>query len=270
MSLKFSVILPVYNKVEYNTFKLSFDSLLNQSLKPNELIVIFDGPIKNEIKKYLNKKIKIYKFIRLVKYSKNRGLGVVLKKGAKLCKYPYIARCDADDISLPNRFKLQIRFLRKNQNIDILGSNISEIKKDKLISRKKVPKLHKDICSNIFIRNPINHSSVILKKKAILNAGNYEDLRYFEDYFLWIKVFLNGGEFHNLQNYLVNMSVDDDYFKRRSGFYYLRYYFNFLKKLKNKNMINYKYLLFNLLIRTIIILMPIFILKKIYKFFFRD
>jgi len=270
MSLKFTVLLPIYKKVEYKTFKLAFDSLLNQSLKPNEILIIFDGPVKDQINNYLNEKLKIYKFIKLVKFQKNRGLGIVLKAVIKLSKYPYIARCDADDISDPNRFKSQVKYLTNNKNIDVLGSNVNEIENNKIISKKKVYEFHEDICNNIFIRNPINHSSVIFKKKTILNSGNYENIKYFEDHFLWIKVFLKGGKFHNLQEYLVNMNVDDNFFKRRSGLNYLKFYYNFVKILKYRNIITWKIFLFNLMVRISVILMPLLIIKKMYKFFLRS
>ena len=270
MKLKFTVILPIYKKVEYKVFRKSFESLINQTLQPNEIIIIFDGPVKNNIKDYLIGKVKVYKWIKIINFSTNRGLGVVLKTAIKRSLYPYIARCDADDISTPNRFELQIKFLMKNKNIDVLGSNINEVSNYNLISKKKVHEFHQSICNNIFYRNPINHSSVIFKKKTILDSGNYENVQYFEDYFLWIKVFLKGGKFHNLQEYLVNMNVDNNFFKRRSGLNYLKFYYNFVKILKYRNIITWKIFLFNLMVRTSVILMPILIIKKMYKFFLRS
>ena len=97
-----------------------------------------------------------------------------------------------------------------------------------------------------------------------------EAIPYFEDYFLWIKVFLKGGKFHNLQEYLVNMNVDNNFFKRRSGLNYLKFYYNFVKILKYRNIITWKIFLFNLMVRTSVILMPILIIKKMYKFFLRN
>ena len=61
--IKFSVILPIYIKIDYIIFRKSFESILNQTLKPNEIIIIFDGPVKKNIQEYVNKKkkkIKIY------------------------------------------------------------------------------------------------------------------------------------------------------------------------------------------------------------------
>ena len=267
---KFSVIFPVYKKVKFKTFFKSFESLLNQTLLPNEILVVLDGPVKGSIINYLNEKSKKFNSIKILNFPVNQGLGHALKIATKLCKYDYVARCDADDISSEERFQTQINFLSKNNNIDVLGSNVYEIENNKIVSKKNVKNLHAEIKKGFFLRNPINHSSVIFKKKKILDSGNYEDVKFFEDYFLWIKVLLNGGKFHNLSSYLVKMEVDNDFFKRRSGINYLKSYLFFLKKLSSRKLISTYYLIINYLLRFIIILMPIIVLKKIYKIFLRN
>ena len=262
---KFSVILPVYKKVSIKEFESCFNSIIKQSLLPDELLIVIDGPIKDNIKNFIFKKHKKYKFIKLLKFSNNNGLGYVLNKAVKECKYNYIARCDADDISIKNRFQLQINFFKKNKKIDVLGTNVYEVKNNKIYSKKVMNNFHEKIAKKIYLRNPINHSTVFFKKKTIMDAGNYEDVRFYEDYFLWFKVFKNKGKFHNLDKFLVKMKVDDNFFKRRSGIKYLEFYLIFLKKLKEKNFINSFYLIFLFSIRLFLILMPLYLLKKIYK-----
>ena len=164
MKIKFRAVLPIYKKVNYKLFCKSFDSLVHQKLKPDELIIIFDGPVKGNIKNYIYEKTKNNLHVKIVFFPINKGLGHVLKTATKLSKYDYIARCDADDISDLKRFKTQINFLKKNSKIDVLGSNIYEIEKNKIVSKKKVEKFNEKITKNIFFRNPINHSSVIFKK----------------------------------------------------------------------------------------------------------
>ena len=267
---KFSVILPVYKKVSIKEFESCVNSIINQSLLPDELLIVIDGPIKENIKNFILKIKKKYKFIKLLIFSNNNGLGYVLNKAVKKCKYNYIARCDADDISVRKRFELQMNFLKKNANIDVLGTNVYEIKNNKIFSKKIMKNFHENIIKKINLRNPINHSTVFFKKKTIIDVGNYEDVRFYEDYFLWLKVFKNKGKFHNLDNYLVKMKVDDYFFKRRSGFKYLEFYLIFLKKLKEKNFINIFQVIFLFSIRFFLILMPLFLLKKIYKNLLRN
>ena len=86
-----------------------------------------------------------------------------------------------------NRFREQIQYMHKNKNIDVLGSNIVEIFNNKKIHLNIYQK-HFLIEKLSYLRNPINHSSVIFKKKIIIKAGNYIDMPFFEDYFLWMRV----------------------------------------------------------------------------------
>jgi len=267
--IKFSVIFPIYKKVSPKIFKISFDSILNQSLMPNELIVIYDGPVHQNIKNYINKKKRKFKIIKILNFPTNNGLGYVLKRAINYSTSDYIARCDADDISFNNRFKDQINFISKNRNIDVLSSNVLESHKNK-IYKKNVPEKHSEIKKKIFYRNPINHSSVILKKNTILKVGNYEDVRFFEDYFLWYKIKLYKGKFYNLQNYHVKMNVDNEYYVRRSGYKYFLYYLNFLNKLKSRKMIGYLNYFINIILRFNVIYLPTYILSKIYNIFLRS
>ena len=193
----------------------------------------------------------------------------MLKKTTLKVKNNYIARCDADDISLKNRFRDQINFLKKNKHIDVLSSNIIELNKNKK-QIKKVPKLHEDIKKKIYFRNPINHSSVIIKKKILIKAGNYEEVNYFEDYFLWFKIINCGGKFHNIQKNHVIMNVDKDYYQRRSGLKYYLDYLYLLKKVRKKKIINNIQYILNIIIRFLVILTPIFFLSKVYKIFLRN
>ncbi len=267
---KFSVVLPVYKKVSIDEFKNSFNSIISQNLLPNELLIVIDGPIKEDVNNFIFKKKKKYKFIKILRFSNNNGLGYVLNIAIKKCKYDYIARCDADDISVKNRFQLQMNFLKKNKNIDVLGSNVYEMKNNKIISKKIMNKFHESIVRKIYFRNPINHSSVFFKKKTIIKSGNYEDVRFYEDYFLWFKIFKNNGVFHNLDSFLVKMKIDDKFFKRRSGLEYLKFYLFFLKKLAKNNYINIFQVFFLFSIRLFLILMPLFLIKKLYRNFLRD
>ena len=267
---KFSAILPIYKGVNFHTFKKPFESIINQTLKPNELLVIFDGPIKNNIRKLIEEYQGKYNFIKIINFPSNRGLGYVLNRAVKLCKNKYIARCDADDISIPNRFKIQINYLNKNHKIDVLGSNITEHENDNFFSLKKVEQYDDKIKQKINFRNPINHSSVIFKRNTILQCGNYEDVIFFEDYYLWFKVFKSNGNFYNLQENLVTMKVDNQFYKRRSGFKYYLFYLNFLKKLKYKKYIGIFVFLSNCFMRILIILMPVNFVKYFYKFILRN
>ncbi len=268
-NIKFSVILPIYKKTNYKIFKKSFESVLRQSLLPNEILIIFDGPVNGNIKKMIDNKKKIYKFIKILNFPSNNGLGKVLKIAVNKASYNYIMRCDSDDVSLKNRFEDQIDFLKKNKEIDVLGSNIIEINDKQDFSIKKLPEKNNDLKKYSLFRNPINHSSVIFKKNKIINSGNYIDMPYFEDYYLWLRVLKSGGKFHNIQKNLVLMGVDNNYYNRRSGFKYFINYFKFLNKIRKDKIISYFIYILNLMLRIHIVYLPKNIIKKVYNILLR-
>ena len=266
----FSVILPVYKKVDFIDFSNSLNSILFQKLQADEIIVIYDGPVNLKIKNYVKKMMKKFKILKTINFSRNRGLGTILRYGIRKAKFPYIARCDADDISLPHRFYEQVNHLKKNSKIDVLSSNVLEKFENIKTTKKKIPQYHFQIKKKIFFRNPINHNSVIFRKEKILKSGNYKSMPFFEDYYLWFRVLKNGGKFYNLQKYHVTMKIDKSYYARRSGLKYYRYYLNFLNRLSKQNMIPYYIYLFNLILRFNIIFIPKKILIKFYNYFLRN
>lgn len=237
MNIKFSVILPIYWKNEFSDFKKTFKSIVCQSLRPNEIIIIFDGKVNSEIKKFINKSKKKYK-IKILKNTKNLGLGKSLNKCIKFCKNEIIARVDCDDINYPNRFKNQIRTLLKN-NLDLVGSSTLEYNsgsKTKLI--KSNPIKNDRIKKYLKFKNSINHQTVIFKKKSVLRSGNYEHVPFFEDYFLWVKMAKNNFKFGNINKILVKAKIDGDFYHRRSGKKYFLNYYYFLKKCLKVKYIN--------------------------------
>ncbi len=268
--LKFSVILPIYINVNSRLFIKSFNSILNQSLKPNEIIIIFDGPVKKKITKFLNLKKKKLSSIRFIFFKKNYGLGHVLNYAVKKCKYEYVARCDADDISRKDRFEKQINYMKRHPEIDVLGSNIYEIYNNKIFSKKIMKMNHKDIKKQLVFRNPLNHSSIIFKKKKLIKSGNYKQMFYFEDYYLWFRMIKKGFKFNNLPNFLISMNVDENFYARRKGLEYYKFYLKFLKTLYLENHINIFRLLYCALIRSPIIIINRNILKIIYQKFLRN
>ena len=268
--IKFSVVLPIYIKIDYIIFRKSFESILNQTLKPNEIIIIFDGPVKKNIQEYVNKKKKKLKFIKILKFSKNRGLGHVLNKAVKKCKYNVIARCDSDDFSNKKRFQIQINYLKKNKKIDVLGTNLYEVNNKKIISKKIMMKGDENIKKQLLFRNPINHSTVMFKRNKVLSSGNYQKIKYFEDYYMWFAMAKNNCTFKNLSSFLVSMSVDDHFYTRRSGLNYYKHYLNFILKIKKNFKINLFIILFNIILRLPLIFLHNRIIKVLYSTILRN
>jgi len=262
---KFTVLLPVYKNVSFFLFFRAFNSIIKQTLKADEVIVLIDGPVNKEIKDFL----RIQKKIKIFNSKTNIGLGRILKIGVNISSYNIIARADADDYSLPNRFEDQINFLKKNPEIDILSSNVEEVFKDIIYGIRKLPTRHNLIVKMMKFRNPINHSSVIFRKKVIIKCGNYLDLKYFEDYFLWVRALRFGAKFSNINKTLVKMTVNDNFYIRRKGLFYYLYYLRFLNKIFKTRFINvYEFIILGL-VKLVIVFLPKILFKNFYRFFLR-
>ena len=269
-SLPISCLCSIYFNTKMEEFSLSLKSLLFQKYIPNQIIVVVDGPIKKNLEKYLEKLTKKNKLIRVIRFKKNQGLGKALNLGLKYCDNDIVARFDSDDINLKRRLEIQYKYLIDNPEIDILGSYIEEFKIDEntIFSRlKKVPSSNKSIYKIMDFRNPLNHPSIIFKKKKILNSGSYISIQFFEDYHLWLRCRLKNLHFHNLKIPLVAMKREDST-TRRHGLNYAYCEFEFIKSCIKLNMISHKFIFFYL-IRLLIRLIPKDILEYLFKFDFR-
>lgn len=218
MKKEFSVLMSVYYKENPEYLKLALDSIINQTLVPNEIVLVEDGSLTDELNFLIKKYQKKYKILKVIKLEKNSGLGIALSEGLKHCSYEYVARMDSDDISLPDRFEKQINYMTEHPEIDVLGGNIYEFKNniDEEMRLKKMP-ANDEFFSYMLKRNPINHVTSCFKKDAVLECGSYQSLLYLEDYYLWVRMFNNGKKFENLDEVLVYVRIGNGFEKRRGN-----------------------------------------------------
>lgn len=217
--------MSVYIKENPQFLKAAIDSMIAQTIPPDEIVLVEDGPLTDELynmieffnKSYLN-------LFTIIKNDVNLGLGLSLNKGVFACKNELIARMDSDDIAAPDRCKQQLDYLSENSEVSIVGGNISEFVNDSfnIIGYRKVPCNDKEIKKYAKKRCPFNHMTVMFKKSAVIAAGNYIDWHYNEDYYLWIRMMLQGSMFANTGTVLVNARVGSDMYKRRGGWKYFR------------------------------------------------
>lgn len=222
MEYDFSVLISVYYKENPEHFQKAMESILNQELKPNEIILIEDGPLTTELYKKINMFLCKNKNIKLIKLKKNMGLGEALRVGVINCSNELIARMDTDDIARTNRFKEQIEVFKNNYNIDVVGTLMDEFKEVdgeiKILNVKVVPENNEDIIKKLKFSNALNHPTVMFKKSKVLLAGNYdEEFNKLEDYYLWGRMALNNSVFYNIQKSLLYFRITEETSKRRSG-----------------------------------------------------
>ena len=202
-----SIIMPVYKKSNY--LSKSIKSILNQSYKFFEFLILNDNPenlkIKNILKKYSNKDQRI----RIVNNKKNIGLAASLNKGIKLSRFNLIFRMDSDDISHKKRIEKQVYFMNKNTNIDVLGTNAILIKKDGTpLSKTSLPQNNEQIKKKIIFQNPLIHPSVCYKKKIFGKKNLYdENFKKCQDIELWMRLRKRKITFSNLKECLISYRI---------------------------------------------------------------
>lgn len=264
--MDYTVLLPVYIKDKKEHFMEALESLLKQTIKPREILILVDGPIENDLKNIIECYNNKFEIIDVKYFSENRGLGKVLHDGVLLSKNELIGRMDADDISIENRFEKQIEYFNKDSSLALIGSNIREFDYDfkTELKERKVPTNYKEIKAFSKKRNPFNHMTVMFKKSDILEVGNYLDMTFFEDYYLWIRVINAEKNVANIDEVLVNVRAGQEMIIKRSGCNYMKKEIKFQETLLNMKYINRRIFIRNVFFRCLPRILPTSILDVIY------
>lgn len=220
--MKFSVLISLYYKENPDFLRQSLDSVFTQTLPPDEVVLVEDGPLTAELDAVVNEYVRRYQSLHIVKLPKNMGLGNALNEGLKHCSNELVARMDTDDICYANRFEKQVAYMKTHPEIAVCGAWIDEFQGDRnnVTSTRKLPETSEEIFEFGKKRNPINHPVVMFRKSAVEAVGSYQPFYLFEDYFLWVRMLQNGAKFHNLQEPLLYFRFSPDMFNRRGGWKY--------------------------------------------------
>lgn len=224
---KFSVLMSLYLKEKPEYLNEALKSVINQTVKPNEIVIVYDGHITTELKSVVEQYVSNNPgLIKIIDNPENKGLGLALADGVPQCTYELIARMDTDDICRKDRFEKQLEEFVKDPRLDICGSHILEFeeKEENIVARRRVPLVDKDIKEYQKRRDGFNHVSVMFKKKSVLAAGNYQSCLLMEDTLLWANMFMNGAKGKNIDDYLVYVRIGKDMYERRGGFDYYKKY----------------------------------------------
>ena len=254
----FSVLLSLYIKERPSFLKQSLDSLLSQTLQPNEIVLVKDGPLTSELDAIVSDFAERYASLKVVVLHKNQGLGKALNEGLMYCSYDLVARMDTDDIAKPNRFERQVRAFQEYPDIDVCSAWIDEFvdNQHQIIATRKLPECHDEIKVYAQSRCPVNHPVVMFKKSAVIKAGGYQHFPLFEDYYLWMRMLKDGAVFYNIQESLLYFRTSPDMFKRRGGWKYAMDELRFQKTILDMGMISKPRFIKNVLIRFPIRITP--------------
>lgn len=220
MRNKIAVIMSIYKNDMIGFVQEAVESILSQTYKEFDFFIQYDGHVDKSIDEYLSS----LNDSRLIinKREQNKGLAFSLNEMIERVMsigYEFIARMDADDISLPERFERQIEFLETNPDVDCLGTWAIEIKTDgSEYFRKQMPETHEGCWRQFMIRDCMIHPTVMFRRSYIEKAGVYSLETYFgEDTMMWAQGFYYGCVFANLPEFLFKFRLNDDFFSRRRG-----------------------------------------------------
>lgn len=265
----YSGLMSIFFKENPANLNESFKSILGQTLLPKEMVLIKDGVFNDELDRVFRKFIiecgekKIS--VKIIKHNINKGLGISLNEGLKYCSFNYVARFDSDDVNLADRMQKTMKAFNTWKDVSVIGTNVEEFNSNGGSIKKKVPLKSDDILKFSRFRNPMNHMSVTFKKEDVEAVGSYEDVPYFEDYYLWLKMLKNGYRLHNLDIILVRVRVDNDFYHRRGGVQYAMKECKFQFKIYKEGYISLFRCMLNCFFRGIPRIFPKGALELIYK-----
>lgn len=266
MITNFSVLMSLYNGEKEDNLEECLRSIELQTLLPNEVIIVFDGPVSKNLSNVVEK-FKNRLNIEVVKLIKNVGLGQALNMGLRYCNNELIARMDTDDICQPKRFEKQISYMIAHPEITVLGCNITEFDETMTykIGQRIVPSTHEEIVKFSKLKNPFNHVSVIFRKSVIEKVGGYKHHLYMEDYNLWLRVIADGYKVANLNDCYMDVRGGYNMIKRRKGMTYIKSEYQ-LAKLKSALHIQNNFsCILSFIVRSIPRLLPLPFLTFFYK-----
>ena len=267
----FSVLMAVYKKEQPLFFKEALRSVFEQSLIPNEVVLVKDGPLTEELEQIIVDFSSKNEQLKVITLEKNQGLGEALRIGLNACSFDLVARMDSDDICKPYRFEKQIAFLKEHKEITIVGSWIEEFSdcKEEIEAIRELPQEDKQLKIFMKWRNPFNHMTVMFRKKDILAVGGYQPFYLLEDYYLWNRLANANYYFANIGESLLWARGGYTMLERRGGWKYVVSESKFLKFMYRSGRINIVEFGANLMMKSIIRLIGKHLRHTIYTFFLR-
>ena len=249
-----------------NQVSEAIESIINQSVIPDQFIIVCDGQISIDLNKVLNS-YKKYKIIQIYFLKTNQGRGAARNFAINKSDASLIFIMDADDICLPNRLEKQLEAFNLSK-ADIIGGIIEEFEQTPgdLNLIRKIPRTHEKILKCIPYKTPFNHVTIMFSKQIFLDVGGYKNLNFVEDWDFAARAMLNGARFFNIQETLVNARINK---KRNYNIQYLKEEINLISYMYRKGLINFREKITSSLIRLVRYLIPSKIFKYVNLFFMR-
>ncbi|MCL2151836.1 MAG: glycosyltransferase [Oscillospiraceae bacterium] len=269
--IKFSLTMCVYIAEDPQNLSQCFDSILSQTVLPDELVIVKDGPLTIELDNVINN-IKFPGGIKIIALPKNVTQGPARAAGVKAANHDWVAIMDSDDVCLSDRFEKQLKMIENNPELGLIGGQIAEFweNSEKTTKERTVPIKQECILEFAKKRNPFNQMTVMFKRDMAINAGNYRYFPWFEDYDLWARLIKDGAICANHPDILVNVRVGTGMYTRRRGKSYICSEWRMQKQLRSLGMINRLEFARNVALRIPVRLLPAKMIKAVYNRFARE
>ncbi|WP_264176893.1 glycosyltransferase [Claveliimonas monacensis] len=264
--------MALYIKEKPEYLNLAIKSMVEQTLKPDEIVIVKDGEITVELQAILDYYTEEYpKLFNIVGYERNMGLGFALNYGLKHCKNDLVARMDTDDISKPNRCMKQVKAFERFPDCAIIGSAVEEFygNTDNITGCRAVPSDYIEIYQFAKRRSAFNHPSVMYRKSKVLEFGGYSTLRRNQDVDLFGRMLYGGCKATNFKESLLWFRSDENLAKRRKSW---ENTWSYIETIRRFWRIGYSSFFDFVIVagaQTLMYLMPINVQNLIYRIFLR-
>lgn len=267
---EFSVLMSVYDKENPEWFRSAIESIFKQTLLPNEIVLIRDGQLTEELNSVIDEFQSVNPIFRVINNDTNLGLGLSLQKGVLACSNEIIARMDTDDLMPVDRFEKEYKcILEGKYDLVSCWSLLFEDSIDNVVAIKKRPENHLDIVRYAKKRSPVSHPGSMFRRKAVIEAGNYQKVNLYEDYHLWVRMIYNGAVFYNIQESLYYVRTSVNQIGRRGGYKYMKNEISVFLYFYHIGFYSLLDFLSNILTHSIVRILPVclrsFIFKLIWK-----
>lgn len=264
---KYSVLMSLYKKENPEYLRIAIDSMLNQTVAPDEIVLVEDGPLTDELYAVLDD----YPMLHRVKNEINLGLGLALNVGLKECRNELVARMDTDDCSKPERCEKQLQRFLEKPYLAIVGSHIDEFIGDtsNVVSQRIVPTTSEEIYKFAKKRSAFNHPAVMYSKTAVLENNGYADLKRNQDVDLFGRMQFKGYKAENIDEALLWFRSSDELAKRRKSWQNTWSYIATIRKFWKMGYSSFTDYAIVGIAQTGMYLMPIKLQNYIYKNFLR-
>ena len=217
--LPLSVILPVYHKVSTAEFARSLNSVLTQTRPAHEVIVVVDGPVPPELDGAVDDAERDNESVRVLRLPQNRGVAAAMRAGLEVAESRWIARQDADDVSMPDRFERLWPLIETGNYAAIGGSMLEFAGNDptNVVRVRKLPASPKALARYVKSNSPMNNPTVVFDAEAVAEVGGIRDVHLMEDYDMFARLIAGGYALRNVDEPVVLFNANEGMFDRRTG-----------------------------------------------------